>query len=45
MCSSDLGRAAFYSKADYQINTSAQALAETFHLLRQAIREGLQLKL
>lgn len=39
------GRAAFYSKADYQINTSAQALAETFHLLRQAIREGLQLKL
>jgi XRE family aerobic/anaerobic benzoate catabolism transcriptional regulator len=36
------GRAAFYSKADYAINTSAQALGETFSLLRQTIREGLQ---
>lgn len=36
------GRAAFYSKADYQINTSAQALGETFKLLRRTIREGLQ---
>lgn len=38
------GRAAFYSKADVQINTSAQALDETFKLLRQTIREYLGLE-
>jgi XRE family aerobic/anaerobic benzoate catabolism transcriptional regulator len=29
------GRAAFYSKAEYRLDTSAQPLAETFELLRQ----------
>ncbi|NDH31607.1 MAG: transcriptional regulator, partial [Betaproteobacteria bacterium] len=36
------GRAAFYSKADFQLNTSAQALDETFGLLRRLVREALQ---
>ena len=36
------GRAAFYSKADFQLNTSAQALDETFGLLLRLVREALQ---
>lgn len=39
------GRAAFYSKADFQINTSAQALDQTFALLRRTIREALGMAL
>jgi len=40
------GRAAFYSKAELHIDTSAQPLAETFALLRQQVRDllGLSLK-
>ena len=37
------GRAAFYSKAQLRINTSEQALEPTFALLRQTVREALQL--
>jgi XRE family aerobic/anaerobic benzoate catabolism transcriptional regulator len=37
------GRAAFYSKAQLRINTSAQPLAETFELLRRQVRQILQL--
>ncbi|MFM8623666.1 MAG: helix-turn-helix transcriptional regulator [Betaproteobacteria bacterium] len=37
------GRAALYSKARLHINTSAQPLEQTFALLRQAVREALQL--
>lgn len=37
------GRAAFYSKAQLRINTSAQELDETFRLLRQTVREALAL--
>ena len=37
------GRAAFYSKAQLRINTSAQPLPETFELLRQQVRQLLQL--
>jgi XRE family aerobic/anaerobic benzoate catabolism transcriptional regulator len=37
------GRAALYSKAQLHVNTSAQPLEETFVLLRQAVREALQL--
>lgn len=37
------GRAAFYSKAQMHLNTSAQALQETFLILRQKVREALQL--
>jgi XRE family aerobic/anaerobic benzoate catabolism transcriptional regulator len=37
------GRAAFYSKAQLRINTSAQPLAETFELLRRQVRQTLQL--
>ena len=37
------GRAALYSKAQLHVNTSAQPLEETFALLRQAVREALQL--
>jgi len=37
------GRAAFYSKAQYKVNTSAQSLDLTFQLLRQTVRESLQL--
>ncbi len=37
------GRAAFYSKAQYKVNTSAQPLAATFALLRDAVRGALQL--
>jgi len=37
------GRSAFYSKAQMRINTSDQPLAETFELLRQAVRGALGL--
>ena len=33
------GRAAFYSKADVSVDTSGHALAESFQLLRTAVRE------
>ncbi len=35
------GRAAFYSKADFRLDTSAQPLDETFRLLRGTVREAL----
>jgi XRE family aerobic/anaerobic benzoate catabolism transcriptional regulator len=37
------GRAAFYSKAQYRLDTSAQALGPTFVALRQLVRAALQL--
>lgn len=37
------GRAAFYSKAEFRLDTSAQALEPTFLLLRQMVRHALQL--
>ncbi len=37
------GRAAFYSKADFSLDTSAQALEPTFSLLRDQVRQALQL--
>lgn len=37
------GRAAFYSKAQYKVDTSAQPLQDTFQLLRQVVRGALQL--
>ena len=37
------GRAAFYSKADFQVNTSAQSLDETFQILRHTVREAVGL--
>jgi XRE family transcriptional regulator, aerobic/anaerobic benzoate catabolism transcriptional regulator len=37
------GRSAFYSKAQYRVNTSDQPLADTFLLLRQTVRQSLQL--
>jgi XRE family aerobic/anaerobic benzoate catabolism transcriptional regulator len=37
------GRAAFYSKAELQLNTSTQDQAATFGLLRQAVRDALGL--
>jgi XRE family aerobic/anaerobic benzoate catabolism transcriptional regulator len=37
------GRAAFYSRADRRINTSAQLLMETFRILRTEAREALGL--
>jgi XRE family aerobic/anaerobic benzoate catabolism transcriptional regulator len=37
------GRSAFYSKAQMRINTSDQPLAETFELLRRAVRGALGL--
>ena len=37
------GRAAFYSKADLTIDTSAQALAATFQVLRSLVRDSLGL--
>lgn len=36
------GRAAFYSKAQYRLNTSAAGLSETFQSLRRMVREALQ---
>ena len=38
------GRAAFYSKADFSLNTSAAPLDVTFAALRTLVREALQLK-
>jgi XRE family transcriptional regulator, aerobic/anaerobic benzoate catabolism transcriptional regulator len=38
-----VGRAAFYSKADLQLDTSAAPLGETFLALRRLVRESLQL--
>jgi XRE family transcriptional regulator, aerobic/anaerobic benzoate catabolism transcriptional regulator len=35
------GRAAFYSKADFSLNTSAQPLDATFDALRRIVREAL----
>jgi len=37
------GRAAFYSKAEFRLDTSAQALEQTFRALRQMVRAGLQI--
>ncbi|CAN5559651.1 helix-turn-helix transcriptional regulator [soil metagenome] len=37
------GRAAFYSKAQYKLDTSAQPLEQSFQALRQIVREALQL--
>ena len=37
------GRAAFYSKADLRVDTSAQPLLETFQILRAEVREALGL--
>lgn len=37
------GRAAFYSKAEYKVNTSAQPLDPTFAALRSLVREALHL--
>ena len=38
-----VGRAAFYSKAEFELDTSSQALAPTFAALRTLVREALQL--
>jgi XRE family transcriptional regulator, aerobic/anaerobic benzoate catabolism transcriptional regulator len=38
------GRAAFYSKADFTLDTSAQALEATFAALRRIVRDALQIK-
>jgi XRE family transcriptional regulator, aerobic/anaerobic benzoate catabolism transcriptional regulator len=38
------GRAAFYSKADFTLDTSAQPLDETFAMLRRLVRDALQLQ-
>ena len=37
------GRAAFYSKAEYRLDTSAQPLDETFEALRRLVRGALKL--
>ena len=37
------GRAAFYSKAQFKVDTSAQALEPSFQLLRQTVRKALGL--
>lgn len=37
------GRAAFYSKADFRVDTSTQPLEETFAALRRIVRESLGL--
>lgn len=37
------GRAAFYSKAQYKVDTSAQSLELSFQVLRETVREALQL--
>lgn len=37
------GRAAFYSKADFSLNTSAQPLEQSFRALRHMIRDALKL--
>ena len=38
------GRAAFYSKADFRLDTSAQALDASFAALRSLVRQALDLK-
>ncbi len=38
------GRAAFYSKAEFELDTSAQALDATFSVLRGVVREALALQ-
>jgi XRE family aerobic/anaerobic benzoate catabolism transcriptional regulator len=38
------GRAAFYSKAEFRLDTSAQPLAETFAALRALLRDALHLQ-
>lgn len=37
------GRAAFYSKAQHKLDTSAKPLEETFHALRDMVRQALQM--
>jgi XRE family aerobic/anaerobic benzoate catabolism transcriptional regulator len=37
------GRAAFYSKADLRVDTSAQPFEATFETLRRTVREALRL--
>ena len=37
------GRAAFYSKAGFSLDTSAQPLQDTFLLLRDVVRQALAL--
>jgi XRE family aerobic/anaerobic benzoate catabolism transcriptional regulator len=37
------GRAAFYSKAEFQLDTSAQGLQSTFLALRTLVRQALEL--
>jgi XRE family aerobic/anaerobic benzoate catabolism transcriptional regulator len=37
------GRAAFYSKADYRVDTSAQSLEQTFSALREVVRGALKM--
>jgi XRE family transcriptional regulator, aerobic/anaerobic benzoate catabolism transcriptional regulator len=37
------GRAAFYSKADFRLDTSAQPLQPTFVALRALVRQALEL--
>ena len=37
------GRAAFYSKAELRVDTSARPLADTFQALRQTVRQALNL--
>jgi XRE family aerobic/anaerobic benzoate catabolism transcriptional regulator len=39
------GRAAFYSKADFQLNTSSLPLEQSFQALRLIVRRALQLPL
>jgi len=39
------GRAAFYSKAEFRLDTSAQPLEPTFVALRELVRRALQLPL
>jgi XRE family aerobic/anaerobic benzoate catabolism transcriptional regulator len=38
-----IGRAAFYSKAQFKLDTSAQTLEPTFVALREMVRKVLQL--
>jgi XRE family aerobic/anaerobic benzoate catabolism transcriptional regulator len=38
------GRAAFYSKAEFRVDTSAQPLIETFQILRTTVRDALTLQ-
>jgi XRE family aerobic/anaerobic benzoate catabolism transcriptional regulator len=39
------GRAAFYSKAEFRLDTSAQPLEPTFLKLRGIVREALRLEI